>query len=234
MLDYTIRHANVSCRCSSSLLARSPGTAASVRFSQTTPKIAFPSRLSPCSSSRITRPSPDCRAHPHSNWAHQFSVAKMDIDDAPGPSTPPRDNFVYIPEPVLPTSPQPVFPYKTLDTASDPSICIDNGSSTALWIGVRLMPGSHSWRAGYSNMAEPYIDRANMVARYRDKKFGRQVLLFGKDVETDSGAKGNIRQMFDGDLLVQQDILVSLRMPCLSSGHRAWPVTRHPAQSLHM
>jgi actin-related protein 5 len=50
-----------------------------------------------------------------------------------------------------------------------------------------------------------------MVARYRDKKYGRQVLLFGKDVETDSGAKGNIRQMFDGDLLVQQDILVSSR-----------------------
>lgn len=64
-------------------------------------------------------------------------------------------------------------------------------------------------------MAEPWIDRANMIARYRDKKYGRQVLLFGKDVETDSGAKGNIRQMFDGDLLVQQDILVSSR-PSLS------------------
>jgi hypothetical protein len=55
----------------------------------------------------------------------------MDVDNVPGPSTPPRDNFVYIPEPTLPTSPQPVFPYNTLDTASDPSICIDNGALTA-------------------------------------------------------------------------------------------------------
>jgi len=58
-------------------------------------------------------------------------------------------------------------------------------------------------------MAEPYIDKTNAIARYKDKKSGKQVMLFGNDVEADSASKTNIRQMFDGDLLVHQDLLVS-------------------------
>ena len=59
-------------------------------------------------------------------------------------------------------------------------------------------------------MSEPYIDRPNSIARYKDKKSGRQVMLMGNDVEADSASKTNIRQMFDGDLLVHQDLLVRL------------------------
>jgi len=35
-------------------------------------------------------------------------------------------------------------------------------------------------------------------------------MLMGNDVEADSASKTNIRQMFDGDLLVHQDLLVRL------------------------
>jgi hypothetical protein len=58
-------------------------------------------------------------------------------------------------------------------------------------------------------MAEPYIDRTNVVARYKERKFGRNTLLFGRDCEADANSRSNMRQMFDGDMLIQSDLLVS-------------------------
>lgn len=60
-------------------------------------------------------------------------------------------------------------------------------------------------------MAYPYVDRLNVVARYRERKQGRNLMLFGKDTDADANARSNARQMFDGDLLVHGDLLVSLR-----------------------
>lgn len=57
-------------------------------------------------------------------------------------------------------------------------------------------------------MSEPYIDRPNMVSRYKEKKFGRQYILFGKDGDVDAMSRSSQRSMFDGDLLIQADILV--------------------------
>lgn len=68
--------------------------------------------------------------------------------------------------------------------------------------------GSHSWRAGFSTMPTPFIDRTNIVAKYKERKINKNILLFGRDVEADSNSRSNTRLMFDGDLLVHQDLLV--------------------------
>jgi actin-related protein 5 len=70
--------------------------------------------------------------------------------------------------------------------------------------------GSSTWRAGFSTMSDPYIDRPNMVSRYKEKKFGRQYMLFGKDGDVDAMSRSSQRAMFDGDLLIQADILVRI------------------------
>ena len=57
-------------------------------------------------------------------------------------------------------------------------------------------------------MSTPYIDRTNIIARYRERKQGRNVVLFGADTEADANSRSNIRGMFDGDLLVHVDLLV--------------------------
>jgi len=58
-------------------------------------------------------------------------------------------------------------------------------------------------------MSDPYIDRPNMVSRYKEKKFGRQYMLFGKDGDVDAMSRSSQKAMFEGDLLIQADILVS-------------------------
>jgi len=57
-------------------------------------------------------------------------------------------------------------------------------------------------------MSDPYIDRPNMVSRYKEKKFGRQYMLFGKDGDVDAMSRSSQKAMFEGDLLIQADILV--------------------------
>ena len=61
-------------------------------------------------------------------------------------------------------------------------------------------------------MPEPYIDSLNVVARYKERKLGRNTMLFGRDTEADANARSNARSMYDGDLLIHGDLLVRLRV----------------------
>ncbi|EIW73296.1 hypothetical protein TREMEDRAFT_59461 [Tremella mesenterica DSM 1558] len=97
-------------------------------------------------------------------------------------------NIVYITDTPVPTTPQPTFDYHSLD-GSEQAIC------------------SHSWRAGFSSMSTPHVDRLNVIARYKERKLGKNIVLFGKDVEADANSRSNVRQMFDGDLLIHGDLL---------------------------
>lgn len=142
----------------------------------------------------------------------------MDVDQplASGSSSPKRTNVIYVPNgdsfsaiPQAPLSPRP-------QEGRESVICIDNGKSaqslTILWRLIR--PGSHSWRAGYAGSSEPYIDKNNLIARYKERKVGKNIMLFGKDVEADSNSRSNVRSMFDGDMLIHADIMVSLNFNC--------------------
>lgn len=109
--------------------------------------------------------------------------------------SPQPDNVIVVRDQHHVLEQQPPFHYHSLE--GDPSICID--------------PGSYTWRAGFSGMDVPYIHRPNVVARYRERKNGRNMMLFGRDVEIDANSRSNGKSMFDGDLLVHSDLLVRSR-----------------------
>jgi hypothetical protein len=62
-------------------------------------------------------------------------------------------------------------------------------------------------------MSDPYVNRPNVIARYKEKKFGRQYMLFGQDGDVDAMSRSSQRTMYDGDLLIQGDLLVSWSVP---------------------
>jgi actin-related protein 5 len=109
------------------------------------------------------------------------------------------DNVVYLPPPPhpIPFSVDSYEPYKDTNQA----IVIDNGSSTI--------------RYGFcgSGNQKPNIHcHTNVVARFKDRKSNKPVLLFGKNVETDSGARAQARTPWEGDVLLNFDAMVSVQM----------------------
>jgi actin-related protein 5 len=128
-----------------------------------------------------------------------------------------RSDLIYITEQPYDAQIQPAFDYSSV-VEHDPVICIDNGTPRirrpavfAATVANRI--GSSSWRAGFSGSAGPYIDRPNTVSKYKERKLGRNTMLFGRDIEVDANAKSSARSMYDGDLLVHGDILVSPSIP---------------------
>lgn len=76
-------------------------------------------------------------------------------------------------------------------------------------------------------MSTPYIDSPNVIARYRERKLGKNMLLFGNYVDADANSRSNTRNMFDGDLLIHGDLLVSpiFKEPA-DDGRNARSITR--------
>lgn len=77
-------------------------------------------------------------------------------------------------------------------------LCIDNGASTL--------------RAGYSaslaTAARPPIAVENINAKYKDRKFNKQVLLAGGEVYVDATSRSNTRVPFEGDVVCNFDVMV--------------------------
>ncbi|THH17202.1 hypothetical protein EW146_g3566 [Bondarzewia mesenterica] len=95
----------------------------------------------------------------------------------------------------LPVIPQPRIPipdsYEPHRDSHTPLI-IDNGSSTL--------------RFGFSTSNTPHTT-PNAVAKYKERKQGRQLLLFGEAFEAESGARGQVRTPWEGDVLLNFDAL---------------------------
>ena len=92
-------------------------------------------------------------------------------------------------------------PFKNQQTP----IVIDNGSST-LRYGFALDPSDSSRKKA---QREPF-GGPNVVARFKDRKSNKPVLIFGDGVEFDSGARSQARTPWEGDVLLNFDALVSL------------------------
>jgi hypothetical protein len=73
-------------------------------------------------------------------------------------------------------------------------LIIDNGSTTL--------------RYGFCTASTPFCG-SNVVAKYKERKFNRQVLLFGDAVEVESTAKAQAKSPWEGDVLLNFDALVS-------------------------
>lgn len=128
------------------------------------------------------------------------------FDDAfrlrPAPLTIMADEPEVVYLPGLPI-PQPIQPLDfTPFRDSGVPIIIDNGSSNLRYGLATEAPGAVSPRL------DPFSG-PNVVARFKDRKTNQQVLLFGDNVEFDSGARAQARNPWEGDVLLNFDALVS-------------------------
>ncbi|KAF5377282.1 hypothetical protein D9615_006449 [Tricholomella constricta] len=104
---------------------------------------------------------------------------------------PRTQNTTHLPAVSPPSLPPPVEPYDYHRSAHTPLI-IDNGSTTFRW--------------GFSTSPNPQIG-PNVIAKYKERRTNKPLLLFGDGVEVESGAKGQARTPWEGDVLLNFDAL---------------------------
>lgn len=124
----------------------------------------------------------------------------MDSETAPAPKS-----VVYLPTTYQPSLPPPAESYDNHRDAHTP-IVIDNGSTNLRW--------------GFGTSSTPYAG-PNAVAKYKERKTNKPLLLFGEGIDSESGARGQTRTPWEGDVLLNFDALVSPTMllgRCLDVG----------------
>ncbi|KAJ9111080.1 hypothetical protein QFC19_001278 [Naganishia cerealis] len=72
------------------------------------------------------------------------------------------------------------------------AIVIDNGTSHL--------------RAGFASHSRPYINEPNQAAKFTSRKSVRTV-MYGRDCDLDNTAKGYVKPIFDGDILLTNELL---------------------------
>ncbi|EKM83345.1 hypothetical protein AGABI1DRAFT_116869 [Agaricus bisporus var. burnettii JB137-S8] len=92
-----------------------------------------------------------------------------------------------IPRPVLPSLPPPPLDYEGVSG----DIIIDNGATSFRW-GF----------TGQEPSAAP-----NVIAKYKDRRNNKPLLLFGDAVDCETGARGQARTPWEGDVLLNFDAL---------------------------
>jgi actin-related protein 5 len=100
------------------------------------------------------------------------------------------------PAPLLPAT--SVDPYDHHRALSTPLI-IDNGSTTLRW--------------GFSTSTAPHSG-TNAVAKYKERRNNKPLLLFGEGIDSESGAKGQAKTPWEGDVLLNFDALVCTCLHC--------------------
>lgn len=68
--------------------------------------------------------------------------------------------------------------------------------------------GSTHLRFGFATSSTPRSG-LNMVAKYKERRTNKPLLLFGEGVEVESGAKTQAKTPWEGDVLLNFDALVS-------------------------
>jgi actin-related protein 5 len=107
-------------------------------------------------------------------------------------------NIFRLPTAYLPTAPPRGESYENHRSHHTP-IVIDNGSTSIRW--------------GFGTSATPYSS-PNAVAKYKERKTNRPLLLFGEAIDSESGARAQAKTPWEGDVLLNFDALVS----CLEHG----------------
>lgn len=97
----------------------------------------------------------------------------------------------YIPPLSLPSLPPPPLEYEGITN----DIIIDNGATTFRW--------------GFSQH-EPRT-APNVVAKYKERRNNKPLLLFGEAVDCEAGTRGQARTPWEGDVLLNFDALVCVR-----------------------
>lgn len=105
--------------------------------------------------------------------------------------------------PSIPAGPEDYSPYRNQYTP----LIIDNGSTTLRW-GFANQPDS-SGSASATLNSDPRFG-PNIIAKYRERRNNRPLVLFGDAVEVESGAKAQAKTPWEGDVLLNFDALVGI------------------------
>ncbi|KIJ60088.1 hypothetical protein HYDPIDRAFT_139575 [Hydnomerulius pinastri MD-312] len=122
------------------------------------------------------------------------------MSNEPGPSIP---DVYHIPASVPPTY-TPPDSYDSFRGTHVPLI-IDNGASN-LRFGFSTSHTSPSTSSLNTATLTPH-SAANVVARYKERKYNQPLLLFGDGIDAESGAKGQAKTPWEGDVLLNFDAL---------------------------
>lgn len=109
------------------------------------------------------------------------------------------NKILFIPPPILPSLPPPPFNYEGITN----DIIIDNGATNFRWGFSQHEPSS----------------APNVVAKYKDRRNNKPLLLFGEAVDCETGARGQARAPWEGDVLLNFDALVRFLLLYLSLIH---------------
>jgi actin-related protein 5 len=101
------------------------------------------------------------------------------------------DTIFTLPPLLLPTLPPPPLLYEGITSP----IIIDNGATTFRW--------------GFS--AHEPRSAPSVVAKYKERRNNKPLLLFGEAVDCETGARGQARTPWEGDVLLNFDALVCPR-----------------------
>ena len=110
-------------------------------------------------------------------------MANMDVDGS---------NISYLPIQPLPTVHVPAS-YDEHREQHTP-LCIDNGSTHL--------------RFGFCTSETPRTG-INMVAKYKERRTNKPLLLFGEGIDVEGGARSQAKTPWEGDVLLNFDALVS-------------------------
>jgi len=113
------------------------------------------------------------------------------------PNTTEPQNIHRLPTTYLPTVPPAADPYELHRDARTPLV-IDNGSTNLRW--------------GFATAETPFSG-PNAVAKYKERKTNKPLLLFGEAIDSESGARGQAKYPWEGDILLNFDALVSFKNP---------------------
>ena len=62
-------------------------------------------------------------------------------------------------------------------------------------------------RFGFNTSHQPHSN-LNVVSKYKERKGNKPLLLFGEAIEAESGAKGQAKTPWEGDVLLNFDAMV--------------------------
>ena len=113
-------------------------------------------------------------------------------------SSPEDLSLIYLPPPPVPVVHTPDDYTLFRDTATP--LVIDNGSADL--------------RCAFATSPVPHTG-TNVVARFKERKTSRMLLVFGDAVEIDSGARAQAKTPWEGDVLLNFDALVRV-LPIVS------------------
>ncbi|EPQ61195.1 actin-like ATPase domain-containing protein [Gloeophyllum trabeum ATCC 11539] len=106
-------------------------------------------------------------------------------------TVPPTPNVIRLPTPAPPPVVRTPASYEEHRGKGTPLV-IDNGATTLRW--------------GWATAGEPFTG-PNVIAKYKERKHNKPVLLFGEGVDCESGARAQARTPWEGDVLLNFDAL---------------------------